>query len=346
MRKFDNILDESRDVQPINPAAERPENVQRPDEAQSLNPAIERPENVQKPDETQPLNPTTERTDNIPRPENIVAESNIQRTENNVQRDDNSLQMSGLQEDVQRKIEEYKTEHPKPPFNNPGTPDYEDVAETVPRNEYKDAVQEFIDQHYDHSNRELKGYNRTLVDTVSKQVKDLHPDADLSSVKSSIKEKIEDKLPSELQHHQGCTLEEARWWEKVTKEAGEVYYKRYTSADPSDDGSYYTGSSGDEQSNSPSSQPNNLPESPTQPENSSVEGNSPQNSYSPLQANSPSPQEESSKRKLSLSEDENTPKKSKLTEENKSSEKQSPLDYVLEKQSTEMPDICDSDGGD
>lgn len=154
-------------------------------------------------------NPSVERPENT-LPENNVAGNTVQSTENNVQRVNNDLHGNDLQEDLKRKVEEYQKEHPRPEFNNPGTPDYEDVAETVRRNEYKDAVQEYIDQHYAHSNPELQHYNARLLDTVSKQVKDLHPDADVSNIKTNIKDKIEDKLPSELQHHQGCTLDEAR----------------------------------------------------------------------------------------------------------------------------------------
>ena len=51
-----------------------------------------------------------------------------------------------------------------------------------------------------------------------------------------------------------------------------------------------------------------------------------------------SSEDETNKRPLSSYSDNNPTKKL--------DSKQSPLDYVLEKQSTEMPDIVDSDGGD
>jgi len=269
---------------------------------------------------------------------------------------------------ILKDLKKYDKDNNKPSFHNPGYPDCEDVANSSRTKEEYEKLLDKVKAKYSIKS-ELDDHNKKAEAEVVQKWSVTHPEVDSEKVKAVIKENQQKDYSSKShsEDYPNHPRKEAEWNEKLDERAFESGANLAETQAEYDNGYYWppdegiypvpgtpsvkiapSVSSQDESSDDESSEgskqaPKDESFEKTFKEDiekafreDSEEGSEDESSEGSEKATSS--EDETNKRPLSSYSDNNPTKKL--------DSKQSPLDYVLEKQSTEMPDIVDSDGGD
>lgn len=240
-------------------------------------------------------------------------------------------------DELLKDIQKYQDNHPKPSFVNPGYPDCGSLSRRSNSHEdYEHGLDKFKNKYSENSN--INSYNEKRRDHITEEWKAKHPDIPSKNVEDFVEKEQSYQYSTyeTSEDYENVNVKEVKWLEKIDEKAWEhgeelpklsrPVWARPPSEDDSgvdDNGSIITPSV----ASSPSSSDLNAPSERARSEEFC--GNSDSHC-----------QEENDSRKRSNSEEtgESSSKKQRVGD--------SPIDYVVEKQSTEMPDLYESDGGE
>lgn len=242
-------------------------------------------------------------------------------------------------DELLKDIQKYQDNNPKPSFVNPGYPDCGSLSRRSNSHEdYEHGLDKFKNKYSENSN--IESYNDKCRNQISENWKSKHPDIPSENIKDFVEKEQSYQYSTKdtSQDYEHVNVKEVKWLEKIDEKAWEhgeklpklsrPVWARPPSEDDSgvdDNGSIITPSV----ASSPSPSDLNAPSERARSEE--------------FYANTDSHcKEENDSRKRSNSEE-------SLTGEPNSKKQRvgdSPIDYVVEKQSTEMPDLYESDGGE
>nr|ATQ37154.1 hypothetical protein [Colletotrichum lindemuthianum]ATQ37176.1 hypothetical protein [Colletotrichum lindemuthianum] len=255
-----------------------------------------------------------------------------------------------VKKDILEDLKKYDKDNYKPEFENPGYPNCKKLDETVAgQEEYDDLLNRFKDKYS--IKKDLDHHNGEAEYHVATKWSQLHPEVPLEAVKAVIKEKQKEDYSnkSTSEDYPDYPVKEAVWREKVDersfehgvalplrKEEQQIVPGAWERKEEIEKREYL-----DFISQPIAASALSTPSAAESPSEASETEEAPSEAASEEAASKASQTEgeaETNKRPLSSYSDNNPSKKL--------DSKQSPVDFVLEKQSTEMPDIFDSDGGD
>jgi hypothetical protein len=268
--------------------------------------------------------------------------------------------------DILKSVErDYKKEAPK--FKEPN----EDELHENPNNsglEAEDKYADFIQKHSNEGSKAARETEKATIARVTEKIIERHPDCPSEKIEDRVIKESHNKYYSK-EWEQEVLPKQEEWYTKKINEGIEATSEgeHVRSRDESEDsgmgfgdndrfeGSFRTqsvvGSPGCESSDAP----DNSPIATTEDSDSDSESKSPKDSHSELKNEDASNNDNvakedneksnssSSNNKRSRSENSSEEPESKRP---KTENNQSTIDYVLEKQATEMPDIFEADGGD
>jgi hypothetical protein len=235
-------------------------------------------------------------------------------------------------EEIKKDINNFNETHPKPEFNNPGYPDFENVAKQCrTHEEYTRTLDKYADKHSVQD--DLKEHDNRCKEHVVDSWKTKYPDTSSKEVADFVNKEHSTQYRELAEEHPDINHKEGEWREKMDNKAIdygehlESEFDRGNSPDGSPTDSTYGGGSPVTPSTACPATPS---QAPSDTENERSES-----------FNVQIPDESTSKRPIL--EDENQEEHNKRQ---KLEDKETPIDFVINKQATEMPDIQDADGGD
>jgi hypothetical protein len=234
-------------------------------------------------------------------------------------------------EEIKKDIDNFNENNPKPEFNNPGYPDFENVAKQCrTHEEYTRTLDKYADKHSVQD--DIKEHDNRCKEHTVDSWKTKYPEISSKEVGDFVDKQHSTQYREHAEEHSGINHKEGEWREKMDNKAIdygehlESEFDRGNSPDGSPTDSTYGGGS-------PVTPSTACPATPSQTASDTEKDT--------VSFNVQIPEESSSKRpRLEDDNEEEHNKRQKLED------KETPIEFVLNKQATEMPDIQDADGGD